>query len=256
MSPVWQGLAQELALWRQAGRIATFWWRDDDAGPLEPALERLLALRASLSLPLALAAIPAVTEPELAQRLAAEDEIVVLQHGWRHRNLAGAGRRKAEFGADRPVFERLSDVALGRAQLLAQFGERFLPVFVPPWNRIGDDLLPFLKNAGMVGLSRYRGRAKPSPAPGLTESNCHVDPVAWTGHRGFVGRAEAVRQMVGHLSARRTGAADPDEPTGILSHHRQFDAACWEFVENLLRMLRQCDEAHWLSARRMFSVAP
>ena len=40
----WDDLAEELDSWHGSGRCAAFWWRDDDAVRVTPALERLLAL--------------------------------------------------------------------------------------------------------------------------------------------------------------------------------------------------------------------
>jgi hypothetical protein len=39
---VWRRLEAELDRWGDAGRAATFWWRDDDASDATPALETLL----------------------------------------------------------------------------------------------------------------------------------------------------------------------------------------------------------------------
>ena len=39
VSEDWAVLGDELARWREAGRSATFWWRDDDAVQRTPALE-------------------------------------------------------------------------------------------------------------------------------------------------------------------------------------------------------------------------
>ena len=55
----WAAFRAELDHWQEAGRNASFWWRDDDAETPSPALDQLLALRASRGLPLALAVIPA-----------------------------------------------------------------------------------------------------------------------------------------------------------------------------------------------------
>ena len=54
----WSALDEELARWRDTERAADFWWRDDDATALTPALERLLALSRRSDVPLALAVIP------------------------------------------------------------------------------------------------------------------------------------------------------------------------------------------------------
>ena len=51
----WAQLEQALSRWTQAGRVADFWLRDDDAVEPSPALERLLELGdRPLDLPLAL----------------------------------------------------------------------------------------------------------------------------------------------------------------------------------------------------------
>ena len=68
MSP-WQQLSAELDQWQASGRVATLWWRDDDAAAVTPALERLLVLQRDRGVPLALAAIPARTREALARRL-------------------------------------------------------------------------------------------------------------------------------------------------------------------------------------------
>src|SRR6185503_10933091 len=82
----WDALDAELERWRAAGRVATFWWRDDDAVTDTPALRRLLELRASLDVPLALAVIPANADAALAALV--PPEVAVLQHGFAHRNHA------------------------------------------------------------------------------------------------------------------------------------------------------------------------
>jgi hypothetical protein len=43
--------------------------------------------------------------------------------------------------------------------------------------------------------------------------------------------------MRAHLAARRTGVADPGEPTGLLTHHRDMDEPLWEFLAELLPRL-------------------
>src|SRR3546814_12853571 len=74
------------------------WWRDDDAGQLCPALERLLDCAAACRAPLALAVIPERAEANLAATLAAHPaDPVVLQHGYAHTNHAPAGAQKCEL---------------------------------------------------------------------------------------------------------------------------------------------------------------
>ncbi|MEE8444993.1 MAG: hypothetical protein V3S44_06550, partial [Alphaproteobacteria bacterium] len=54
--------------------------------------------------------------------------------------------------------------------------------------------------------------------------------------------------LIGHLAARRTGAAAAGEPTGILTHHRDHDAACWNFLDRLVGAVRSHPAAGWTTA--------
>jgi hypothetical protein len=127
---------------------------------------------------------------------------------------------------------------------------------VPPWNRIAPALVPLLPHARIAGLSRFRARIAAQPEPGLTEANTHVDPVDWHGGRGFAGEAAALAALTRHLAARRAGEVDPEEPTGLLTHHALIDAAGWDFLARLLDVLAARDGADWLSAEEIFRLPP
>ena len=222
----WRALAGELDLWEEP---AGFWWRDDDAQAWTPALERLAA--ALDGVPFALAVIPA----EAAAGLPG----AILQHGWRHSNHAGPAGKKAEFGPHRPQETMLAELEAGRERLGALYGRRFLPVLAPPWNRIDPALAARLPAAGWRGLSTFR------PRRNRFETNAHVDPVAWRTHRGFRGEAGVLEDIAAHLRARRLGAADRSEPTGILSHHLAADAQGFAFFRALARFVAAHPRARW-----------
>lgn len=247
----WAALAAELDRWALDGRLATFWWRDDDATDATPALERLLALAAAHGVALALAVIPADATAALADRLATAEGVTVLQHGWAHRNHAPPGARKAELGDDRPVAAALADLDRGRDRLAALFGPggRFDPaLLVPPWNRAGPAVSRALRARG-VALSRFGGR----PAGDRLRIDAHVDPVAWkapaTGrYRPFLGEEAALGQAIGHLMARRAGTADRWEATGLLTHHLVHDAETWAFVARFVATIAAHPAAAWCPA--------
>ena len=243
----WRGLEDELDTWKRAGRTATLWWRDDDATRDGPALRRLLSLVGALRLPVALAVVPADAEADLTDALGAAPEAVVLQHGWDHVNRAVPPARKAELAAGRPWREVGAELARGRERLSALFPDRFLPVMVPPWNRIDPALVNRLPEAGFRGLSAYRARERAEAAPGLGQVNCHADPVDWRGGRGFAGAEAVLAALVGHLRARREGTADAAEPTGILTHHQVHDEPSWAFLAELAARVHRHAAAGWIS---------
>jgi len=230
----WDPLRRELDSWANAGKVATLWWRDDDAVRASPSLERLLALAGDV--PLALAVIPAQTEPFSAN-------VTVLQHGWSHANEAPAGARKSEL-AHESVLDRL---AAGKARLEALFGVRFLPVMVPPWNRITVEVVRRLPELGYIGLSVL------GPRRSNFERNVHVDLINWRTRR-FAGVGQVIGQLTSHLAARRNGAV-ADEPTGMMTHHLVQDAMCEAFIFRLLEITRAHPAACWLAPREVFGAA-
>jgi hypothetical protein len=258
MSGPWDALARELDAWGAAGRIATLWWRDDDATRPTPELGRLLDIAGRHGVPLALAVIPAPAVPDLAQRLTG-GTASVLQHGFAHRSHAGPGEKKAELGTQRPAATVLAELAEGRVRLARLFAGTAVPVLavlVPPWNRIAGSIVAGLAATGFTGLSTYNARAARLAAPGLLQINTHADIVDWHGSRGFAGEAEALRLIVGHLAARRLGAADGDEPTGLITHHLVHDAACWNFCDLLAARVAAHPAARWLAAPDIFNMRP
>lgn len=250
----WRDLALELDRWGEEGRIATLWWRDDDASAPSQRLDELLEIAGGV--PVALAVIPAAAGPALAARLdrVPAAAVRVLQHGWRHCDHSNGGK-KSEFPASRSREAVAEDLAAGCARLAALFGDRTLAVLAPPWNRFEDGLLPLLAAAGLRAISRINPRAAAWPAPGVFAANVHVDLVAWRGGRGFIGEAAALGGLVGHLRERRSGAADPDEPTGILTHHLVQDEATGGFLRRLVAMLRGHRAARWVEPRQVFAPA-
>lgn len=236
-SQAWQWLERELDRWSAADRLAQFWWRDDDASAAGEKLDRLAALAGARHLPLAVAVIPASFDTSLEDRLRERPEIRVLQHGFAHRNHAARGQRKLELGGERPAADILGDLRRGFDLLQSRFGAGFVPVLVPPWNRLREDLVATLPVTGFKGLSIMKARRQAYPAPGLLQVNTHLDPINWRQDGGFLGVYPAIAILVQHLAAKRDGYRDADEPTGILSHHLVQNEAVWGFLDELLQFL-------------------
>jgi hypothetical protein len=255
VNSAWRSLSDEIARWRDAGRAADFWWRDDDAARPDPALARLLALSTNASVPLALAVVPLGADPALLAGLGDTDAVCVLQHGTDHRNRAVPQEKKTEFSAAEPQQAAMARLVTAREQLRVQAGMRFIPVLVPPWNRLPKPLLPHIAAAGYRGLSQYGDRLNQYPVKGLKQVNTHVDIIAWNSGRGFAGESEVLEAALRHLSARRTGSADPAEPTGFLTHHAVHDEAAWDFLRRLFETTHAIPGAEWRHAEELFHVS-
>lgn len=253
----WAALSRELDAWQESGRRASLWWRDDDAVEPSPALERLLDLARQAGAPLALAVIPARATWALAERLASSDaRVSVLQHGFAHRNHAPPGAKKIEIDGARPRAEVMEELSRGRALLDGLFGETHHAILVPPWNRIAEALVPALPALGYRGLSAFQPRPTPRAAAGLVLVNTHVDLLRWRAPRGFAGESDVLGALVGHLAARRSGAVDPEEATGLLTHHLVHDAPAWTFLAELLQRLTRHPAVSFLAPETVFTAGP
>lgn len=229
----WADLDAELSLWRAQGMTPTFWVRDDDVQRPTADLDRLIALCDRADAPLHLAAIPKGLDAGLAPHVNGHPDVWVLQHGFAHINCAPKSERASEFGPSRSLDEITHDLVTGWDILSSSGFDRLLPVFVPPWNRVRDHFVDLLAGLGYQLFSFSDPRETQFPVDGLQQFNIHVDPIRWKEGAKFRGEAKTLWNTIEHLVQRRTQEVDPDEPTGINTHHLQTDAETWAFMERL-----------------------
>jgi hypothetical protein len=251
----WSSLQNELDSWSDSGTRATFWWRDDDAVEQTPQLLRLDELSQQLQLPVSIAAIPSLLQKSLPRYLRDKNNIKILQHGYSHTSHAASGVKNIEIGGNRSTEEIQTTLAKGSALLNDNFGNQFLPVLVPTWNRIESRAYTALVKAGFSGVSSMWARAIACPVENLLQVNAHLDPVNWRGDRGFIGESRSIEYIRDHLHARRTGTKDTAEPTGILSHHLSQDEQVWDFISELMSTLKQHPAVEWLDAGTIWPKA-
>ncbi|MEE8365770.1 MAG: polysaccharide deacetylase family protein [Gammaproteobacteria bacterium] len=248
----WAMLQQELDLWVESGKTAAFWWRDDDAAEETPQLHALDALSREMKIPVSVAVIPKRLHRSLPQFLHTRDHFIAMQHGYSHSSYAVRGAKKIELGGNRSTDEIQTELTTGREQLGTAFGKQFIPVLVPPWNRIEPRVYSALANAGFSGISTMWTRESAYPFKGLLQVNTHLDPVDWRHDRGFIGEASAIEQIHRHLSARRLEDGDIAEPSGILTHHLSQNDEVWAFCRTLFEMLNRHPAVRWLNAREIW----
>src|SRR3546814_16352288 len=94
-----------------------------------------------------------------------------------------------------------AELQAGRDLSSRLFGDRWLPVLVPPWNRIADAVAERLAELGSRGLSAFGGAGR--TFPGILRLGCRVDPVDWHGRTGLVGCPPAHVPLPSGGAARR-----------------------------------------------------
>ena len=189
-----------------------FFFRDDDAGWADGALEALLEVFERHPTPLDVAAIPAAMTSRTVdlltgRRADGRNDLTVHQHGFAHVNHEPEGR-KCEFGAGRSAEQQAADIERGRDRLRELVGD-VPPVFTPPWNRCAPWTAEVLRDLGFGVLSRDR-TAGSADVPGLRELPITVD---WLAKRRKV---PVDRHGRGELLAEATVGPGP---VGVMLHH-------------------------------------
>jgi hypothetical protein len=237
VSPIW--LAEPAHLDRALERCVEIaaagapelYFRADDIGVPGRGFEALVEVFQRRRTALNLAVVPAwLTEARWEKIREAGRRFPELwcwhQHGWRHVNHEAAGK-KQELGDGRPDDAVRRDIEKGRRRLRQRLGDRFTPVFTPPWNRCGAAALRGLSEMGFLAVSRTAG-SRPAPPPGLNEVDVHVDlhtmkaPDPASGWRSLLSALEASL-----VSGR----------CGIMIHHQRMNAAAFGFLDRLLALL-------------------
>lgn len=223
------------------GIKADLWLRDDDAVEPTPALDTLLDLCADFSVPVTLAVIPEKTTEKLARHLEASHIAKVAVHGWSHTNYASEKEKKQELGSHREAAVVLDELQSGLEKLHDLHGSRFVPMLVPPWNRIDAGIVERLAGLGYRALSVF-GPEKPGLPPRL---NTHVDVIDWHGSRGGCD----ADVLFAETAARILSAAESGAATGILAHHLVHDGAVWDFLRRLFEVTCGHPAARWRSSK-------
>lgn len=180
--------------------------------------------------------------------LRAFPEAVVLQHGIAYADFAPAGAKKIELGgkADRARLQR--DLVGGRQRLQAAFPDQFLPVLVPPWNRIDPDVEAMLPQLGFAAISSFRGRRAPA-VDGLLRIDADIDVVDWQKRR-LLSPDELDRELSALGRDRGSSAM------GILAHHAALGPAAVRAFCAWIATLEDRFPLAWLDPRALLAGVP
>lgn len=226
----------------------SLFFRADDVGAGGRAFEALCRVFRHYEVPLAMAVVPAwlseVRREQLFQTAPLEEPIWGWhQHGWRHINWQREGK-KSEFGEQRPFEKQWRDLYQGRQKMEEIFGDHFVPVFSPPWNRLSHATLRILQELDFQAVS-VAGPLPRTVRSGVTLPNYRVQLDLHT-RKGKNAEADydVLVEELGALLTKR-------EPVGIMIHHQRMTRFAFEFLDELLNLLRFHLRAKFLSFREI-----
>jgi peptidoglycan/xylan/chitin deacetylase (PgdA/CDA1 family) len=159
-------------------------------------------------------------------------------HGWSHENHAGPEEKKQEIGLHRPLADVTRQLKAGFDKLSKLYPKQFIPMLVPPWNRVAPEVVAGLPELGFRALSVF-GPEQPAALPVL---NTHVDIMDWKGTRGGREPEELFDELAKLL-------VHPERPRviGILAHHLVHDDNAWQFLGQLFETTTSHSACGWVS---------
>ena len=241
-SAIWQapidGWREKLAetLEQAGGQNPTFFFRADDIGAGGRAFEAMCALFRHHAIPLGMAVVPAWLSATRSKQLFEHAPLNEHlwgwhQHGWRHVNWQKTGK-KSEFGEHRPLEKQWRDIWQGQQKLQEIFGKHLLSVFSPPWNRLSLSTLKILQQLEFKAVC-MEGQLPRGIRPPLTLKNLKLQLDLHT-RKAKDGPADydTLLSELGRLLGKR-------EPIGIMLHHQRMTVHAFEFLDEMMSMLKE-----------------
>ncbi len=256
-SPVWKA---PLPGWRESldkeclriptEALPSIFFRADGVGAAGQAFEAVCRLFRHHGVPLALAVVPAWLSPARQKRLfstAPLDEELWgwHQHGWRHVNWQDSGRT-SEFGANRPPERQHADILQGRQKMEAHFGQHFVPIFTPPWNRFSPATVKALQALEFKGISTA---GELPPGVKLPWDLCNFAVSINLHTREDKDPARDFTRLLEELCS----LAGKSECVGIGINHQRMTPFAFQFLHCLLYNLRHVVKARFFSFREILN---
>lgn len=231
----------------------------------------MLDLAKQYSAPVHLAVIPNSLQDSLAiiKTEQYSSDCFVLQHGFDHQSYARAEQRKIELGGTQVTLKLLpnllANLTAGHRLLTTQFDEQYLPILVPPWNRIDPLVESHLADLGYQQLSVLASKKLPETNFHL---NVHIDIIDWK-LRGFAGEEQVLTKIISCLTAQRLQLDTQEtrlnqhstpfdsliKPLGLMTHHLDHDIECWNFLTRFFAFCQQQNKVTWLSGKELAQFA-
>ncbi len=209
----------ELKIFLQAQNTAPqIWWRDDDATQDCEALNDYL--QSMPNAPILLAVIADKYDASLVAKIKNLKHIKIAQHGFAHVNHALDNEKKSEYPKTRTLHDIEHELKIGSARLQKDFGEQFLSVFVPPWNRMHEDVETLLVKTGFKGFSMFKGNPQNAP---IKRYDSHIDIINWRQDKSFIGTENFIINLRHEIQNNR-------QKIGILTHHKVHDNNAKSFL--------------------------
>ena len=238
----------------RSGYEVKFWWRDDDISDVTEGLTNILIISEIYNIPIYIAVIPERISEDAICLINEYSNISILQHGYSHNNYAKEGEPLNEFGLDRDIKLQLDEIKLGFEKLRNSFNDKFLPVFVPPWNHIASPIINELSELGFRGVSCIGNTL--SEYPNLFNNNVKIDIHSWqtkseTEYKSFCKEYSQIIKEISDLITNTKDSHTSDISIGLLTHSQIMSKDDFTMIHQLIIELKKT-EIHFIKRDEYF----
>lgn len=212
---------------REDGRSPALWLRDDDLCTDSPNL-RLMFKFAEWGIPLAFAVVPyrcKFSDADLALIKAQPKNIFFCVHGHSHANRSKNGK-PCEYPEDFSTQRSEKELRYGFEKIRSYFPDRFIPMFVPPWNFLHENHVPALESSGFQYISGHKGMPVGGEGGSFQTISVDFDILNYGNDLWYPLKPEdQFDQELYEAIERWVDEGRAEDPIGILSHHSTMRAS-------------------------------
>lgn len=180
---------------------------------------RSLTLLDKYNVPSVIAAIPKGLSREAIAVVGQYKNAYVYMHGISHKNN-GDAQGPNEFPPGRDISNIIPQFAKYKKRFEDIFGDKFIPVFAPPFNAVNCDLEKELRKLGFIGISGHSSLTKDSLY------NVSVDFIKWDLSDSFYTEDYVLERIICLL--------DDGKPIGFMNHPKTIGEKGFVFIEKLM----------------------
>lgn len=206
---------------QNATNLPSLWLRDDDIVSDSPNF-RLLSKLGNTGIPLVFAAVPyrlKFSDAELSYVNSLPNNVYFCVHGYNHANNAAEGT-PSEYPASADATAVRNQMQYGHKKISSTFGNRFLPMFVPPWNSFSPQHMDSVIESGYRYISGSYERTIEGRKNVVESLPCHVDVLDYPPQHPYPLKTnESVIEELASAVSEWQESANTIKPICILSHH-------------------------------------
>lgn len=224
---------------KDQGITPKLWFRDDDICTDSPNF-RLLMQSAKHGFPMLFGAVPyrlKFSDAELKYINALPENVFFCVHGFNHINRAEQAPL-SEFPAELNAEQGHREISYGVEKVSSTFGNKYLSIFIPPWNYIAPNHISSLQQSGIKCVSGSTDLQLDFGESNLKSLPINLDILNYGEDIWFNLKSnEELDALLYGLLTQWHANENFEQPIGLLSHHTSMLSKDIARLNNIIKTI-------------------